>query len=651
MSVADEHWNFFPLTPNDAGGGDLSRVIRAGMPPAHVLAREVIQNSWDAARRLRRDFLPGSAIPFSVAFRFRELVGEEKAAFVETFHLSELSKRAHAVGAEKLMLHDASVLDRLEGDEPLRVLEASDYGAHGLFGHPNETSDSILWQAIYYMGGSEKAAGMGGSYGFGKSAFIRGSRIRTVLAYSCFRRYPGTIAESDPVTRRFVGMAWWQKHKLDGNKFQGRARFGAFSQAGPQAVPDWPPYEDGFADSLAEAAGFATRSPSVDADLGTSLLVIEPTVSPEALIDAIERYWWPALNDGDFSVSVTDYHGEQVGIAPEERADLRPFIRSYRALSRGTPDSADGPQILSARWRSIRNEGLKPGSLAAQVVDPDDFLSAAENSTVETDTDEIDVLLQQGPLIALMRSPKMVVKYWDKSKSPVPIRGVYVASEDIDDLLRDTETVLHDDWTTAPSDDIDARATRVATFVMSRISTEIRMLAETATPEPPSKDIGLPIYSKLLRKFMREPGDIGPPPPPPGGGEPISFQYINRPDIHLLDDGQIQLSCSFRLELRDDLEGVPESVEVRVSPKLSILEDEGTGRTLWPADLTPERLAGFKRDEEGSTSGSWTGTLERAVPVNFEVCSHPYSSEWTAAVSPEVLILNDDSRGGGNEDG
>jgi hypothetical protein len=186
---------------------------------------------------------------------------------------------------------------------------------------------------------------------------------------------------------------------------------------------------------------------------------------------------------------------------------------------------------------------------------------------------------------------------------------------------------------------------------MGRISTEIRMLAETAAPEPPSRDIGLPIYSKLLRKFMREPGDIGPPPPPPGGGEPISFKYINRPDIHLLDDGQIKLSCSFRLELRDDLDGVPERVEVRVSPKLSILEDEGTGRTHWPADLTPDRLAGFKRDEEGSVSGSWTGTLERAVPVDFEVCSHPYSSEWTAAVSPEVLVLDDDLKRGGNENG
>ena len=651
MSVASEHWNFFPLTPNDAGGGDLSRVIRAGMPPAHVLAREVIQNSWDAARRLRRDFLPGSAIPFSVAFRFRELVGSEKEAFVQTFHLSELSTRAHAVGAEKLMLHDDSVLDRLDGEEPLRVLEASDYGAHGLFGHPNETSDSILWQAIYYMGGSEKAAGMGGSYGFGKSAFIRGSRIRTVLAYSCFRRYPGTIAELDPVTRRFVGMAWWQKHKFDGNKFQGRARFGEFSQAGPQAVPDWPPYEDGFADSLAEAAGFTARNPSIDADLGTSLLVIEPTVTPEALIDAIERYWWPALNDGDFTVSVTNYDGKEVGIAPQERADLMPFIRSYRALSLGATDGADGPQILSSNWRSIRNERLKPGSLAAQVVNSDDHLSAPENPPVETDADEMDVLLQRGPLIALMRSPKMVVKYWEKSKSPVTIRGVYVASEDIDDLLRDTETVLHDDWTTAPSDDIDARATRVATFVMGRISNEIRMLAETATPEPPSKDVGLPIYSKLLRRFMREPGEIGPPPPPPGGGEPISFQYVNRPDVQLLEDGRIQLSCSFRLELRDDLENVPESVEVRVTPKLSILEDEGSGRTLWPADLTPDRLADFKRDEEGGTGNSWTGTLERAVPVHFEVCSQPYSSEWTAAVSPEVLILNDAHNLGSSEHG
>ncbi len=613
------------------------------MPPAHVLAREVIQNSWDAARRLRQDFLPGSNIPFSVAFRFRELVGEEKSKFVKTFHLNELAERSDAVGAEKLMLHEDNALDELHSSAPLRMLEASDYGAHGLFGHPNETSDSILWQAIYYMGGSEKAAGMGGSYGFGKSAFIRGSRIRTVLAYSCFQRYPGTIAESDPVTRRLVGMAWWQKHKLNGDKFQGRARFGEYSQAGPQAVPDWPPYEDGFADKLAEAAGFTPRNPAVDTDLGTSLLVIEPTVTPEALIDAIERYWWPALNDGDFSVSVTNYEGEEVGIAPEERSDLYPFIRSYRALTLGVSDDDDGPQILSSKWRSIRNENLKPGSMAALVLTAEELPGADGGPTDDSDNDEMDVLRQQGPLIAVMRGPKMVVKYWDRSKSPVSIRGVYVASDDIDDLLRDTETVLHDDWTTSPSDDIDPRATQVANFIMGRISTEIRKLAETAVPEPPSRDIGLPIYSKLLRKFMREPGDIGPPAPPPGGGEPISFQYINRPSVELLEDGRIQLTCSFKLELRDDMEDVPESVSVAVTPKISILEDEGSGRAQWPAKLIPDPTAGFARDETGGSGDAWTGILERAVPVEFEVQSNPYSSEWTASVSPEVLILTADT--------
>lgn len=635
-----ENWHFIPLGPNDAGGGDLSRIIRAGMPPAHVLAREVIQNSWDAARRLRRDFLPQSDIPFSVSFRFRELVGEEKEAFVSTFHLRELAERAHHVGHAKLMLNQPNVLNNLDSDEPLRVLEASDYGAHGLFGHPDETTDSILYQAIFFMGGSEKAEGMGGSYGFGKSAFIRGSRIRTVFAYSCFRRYTGTIAENDPVTRRFVGMAYWQNHRHAGKKFQGRAKFGEFSQAGPQAVPDWPPYEDGFADALAGAAGFGVRSPSVDADLGTSLLVVEPTVTPEALIDAIERYWWPALHDGDFTVSVQNYDGTSVDIAPEQRPELVPFIRAYKALSFGSSDDADGPQLLSAKWRNIRNEKLKPGDLAAVVLDPNDeslVLQEQVNGS-EEGASASDILFQPGPLVALMRSPKMIVKYWDKSKSPVPIRGVYVASPDIDDLLRDTETVLHDDWTTSASDDIEPRSTQVASFVMSRIAAEIRRLAEVARPEPPSRDVGLPIYSKLLRKFL-DPGGIGPLPPPPPGGEPISFHYVQRPDVELLDNNRIRLTCSFVLELRDDIADAPDALRVRVTPQVSIVEDEGSNRSTWPAELMPEPLSGFERDSDSSSPSSWSGILERAVSLQFEVYSEPYSAEWTASVSPEVLVL------------
>lgn len=47
-------WDFFEISESSAGGGDLQRFLRATqLSAADMLARETIQNSWDAARKLR----------------------------------------------------------------------------------------------------------------------------------------------------------------------------------------------------------------------------------------------------------------------------------------------------------------------------------------------------------------------------------------------------------------------------------------------------------------------------------------------------------------------------------------------------------------------------------------------------------------------
>jgi hypothetical protein len=114
---------------------------------------------------------------------------------------------------------------------------------------------------------------------------------------------------------------------------------------------------------------------------------------------------------------------------------------------------------------------------------------------------------------------------------------------------------------------------------------------------------------------------------------------VQRPDVELLDNNRIRLTCSFELELREDIPDAPDALRVRVTPRLSIVEDEGSNRSTWPAELIPEPLSGFEPDGDSSGSSSWSGILEKAVSLRFEVCSEPYSAEWTAAISPEVLVL------------
>ena len=64
--------------------------IGAPRPEATLMAREVIQNSWDAARELRAEL--GDAAPdFEIEFIFQDHLGESKASLVEKLALTGLA--------------------------------------------------------------------------------------------------------------------------------------------------------------------------------------------------------------------------------------------------------------------------------------------------------------------------------------------------------------------------------------------------------------------------------------------------------------------------------------------------------------------------------------------------------------------------------
>ena len=62
-------------------------------PDATLLAREVIQNSWDAARELE-DELGEQARIFRITFRYEDLEGPDKKALIKGLGLDELAKRS-----------------------------------------------------------------------------------------------------------------------------------------------------------------------------------------------------------------------------------------------------------------------------------------------------------------------------------------------------------------------------------------------------------------------------------------------------------------------------------------------------------------------------------------------------------------------------
>lgn len=631
VSGSASAWDFFEISESSAGGGDLQKFLRATqLSAADMLARETIQNSWDAARKLRA-ITRNEKIPFKMRFVFRELSGADKENFVNLLQLRKLHLQKLKAG-DAAQVRDGA-LDQLDDDAPLRLLEISDFGAHGLYGHPNKLKKrSVLFNAVYYMGGSRKDQGMGGSYGVGKSAFIRGSHARTAFIHSTFRPYPGEANEDDPTTSRFLGFCWWTDYEVDGVDYDGRGRFIEILQQGetPRANPAKVPFQDAVADNLALRAGLPSRDPNITEELGTSLLLLDPSVGPADLLQAISRNWWPAIVENLIEVSVVDYDGQEHHPDPSSIEDLKPFVDCFHACLDGPSPGEGVPEILSTSWYAI--DGNNSGTLAVKSFS-DDTDDAEENGGKD------EVFRQNGALIARTRGPRMVVDYleWRKSSLPFKIRGVYVASEDLDELLRETEPALHDQWTETPQDDISDAATKAAKAVKSKIIKALQDYVRKIQPPAPKKKSQLDRYSQILARFINDrQNDKKQPRKKPSQSEPVEFHYSKKPQaaVTVGQNGAIRTEAEISLRVAEG--AGRDTLKVRVSCAARILEDESpTAGTDLPVEIRPsEADSGFVPDGD-----SWTGTLSKSKKVKFIVESTPYEPGWSTYLSPEVTVL------------
>ena len=238
-------WHWETVDPGRTGAsGDLSKMFKnetvkapgvfsANAPDADaaLLIREVIQNSWDAAIETRESSTAHEITPFEVQFRFVSVSGPTREALVEHLGLRELAARAESVGNQQgLGLGENNCLGDLGRDDDLRLLEITEQASGGMHG-PWKGDASKLYLALCSIGITSEKTGRGGSYGYGKAGLIRGSAIRSVIAYTCFEERP-----DDPgVSRRLLGMTYWDRHRLSDISYTGSARMGDTS--GGSAVP------------------------------------------------------------------------------------------------------------------------------------------------------------------------------------------------------------------------------------------------------------------------------------------------------------------------------------------------------------------------------------------------------------------------------
>jgi hypothetical protein len=581
------------------------------------MAREVIQNSWDAARELRADRRRDRVPPFYIDFQFQRADGDRRDNLVDALGLKDLASHAHRIpGTDEekrnaLGLGVGDCLLTLDEGAAISYCEIVEHGAKGMYG-PWHGAKSRMYLAMLSIGYNEKADGSGGTFGYGKAGLIRASHSRIVVAYSSFPEQP-----DDPgVTRRLLGVAYWGRHEdAEGNALSGFARFGANVEPGIVR-----PFENEQADEVATALNLEVRSVGDIEELGTTFLVLDPAVQPDELREAVERNWWPALLDEDFTVQITSAEGETHSCRPRRNHDLDSYVTAYDLLKAEV--AGENQRLRDLGSYSPQGETNRRLGRLALLADPDGW-------SFPDDSDGAESAIDNRSIVALTRSPRMVVEYHlpgrDISRRTPFVRGVFVADDDVNAHLGRTEPKAHDRWDTQPSDDVDRAATLFAGQILERIKNHVRDFQNEL--RPPVDETGAVRLQRLDEKLKKLRQAVGPaPPPPPPGERPYTFRFdVDR----RAENGQLVLAGKVTVELS---ETAPLSaIDSRIRISFALDEDGRRGDSV-ALKVTPP--PGFAKI--GGEDTRFMGTVTRR-PVAFEIESDPYRSDWTG----ELLVAGE----------
>lgn len=629
-------WNWLKTQFGSANGDAYSKLFKAEMGAHDLFAREVIQNSWDANDRLNMKSIldEGERVNFQVVFEFKKVTGSLKQSIVDALNLKSLKDKADAIGDEKLGFKiDDTVLSHIASEQPLKALYVHDFGATGLQGDPvgTEAEDSDFFRAFGELGGNDRGSG-GGSYGFGKSAFIRASQIRCVIAYTSF-----SATANDSTTRRLWGFLYWN----------GFPRHTGVAQLGVE------PLLDSEADKFAERLGFKIRTSDSPENFGTSLLIIDHVLNPEELLFSIAKNWWPAIEEfkNKFNIQVqVDNEPPQIP-RPKDIPSLIPYLRAYEITREANAAQLKSgievkPNLQPINLIRVNKQGktestVKLGELAL-------VHTQETESYNETNLNGID--FKSRPLfesddhyahVALIRKPRMVVEYksYGGSSPKTAIQGVFVSSNDADPFLRKSEPGIHNKWD-ANADNSSERenVTRIVTAVHDRVKSHVLNFQKNLRGPRQTKSETLLVVNQLLKKLFIPPPSKGKLPGRPGE-KPLSRStklYTSTAEKPILEFGEnkdMVITQKWRVQLNSSID---EDTKVKIEFRVLIVSDgEGSEKTDRVFGEEWVEIDGFEIARHDDVD-VLVGYMKPGKSYNLEVRSGNYDQNWT--VTTDLIV-------------
>ena len=639
------HWTK-PIPGRPEMAGDLSRLFnRGGIDPPELLqdlamsssaalfAREVIQNSWDAFRQMdpkTRERLDLDGL--HVEFRFRELSrGAEARAVREALRLQNLSDHLASVEDGRREV-DLSSDDCLNGtlDDPLTVLEVIEHGGAGMTGAWGSGQESAMARALIWVGWANRGDGAGGSFGYGKAGVAQGSRIRSVLAYSCFPE----PADGETATRRLLGVTYWNRHTANEVSYTGWGLLGR--KNGEHEIT---PYEDDAADALAEAIGMDRRSPDEAFGTGTTLLIVDPAFGSDELINAVGLNWWPALRaETGLTAEIVDEQGESWETDLSNEKSTSAFLDAHELLVASAERDEERHRIVELDAIDFEGEPIEPGRLAL-IADPAGWSFPSRNGAGQVQTHQ--------SIVALTRSPQMVVSYHVFGDREPFVRGLFIASKNADGVLRRTEPAAHDDWLVRGSDPTTREHRRFARQVKDAIREAVQSFRdELAPPLSTRPAITTPVCGELLAGRTTG-SNVGKkkPKPKPIERRNVAIRLVHadgvqdRPEAIIgSEPGSVRARAQVEFELLGHHS--KDAAKVNLELRLHFVEDGRTGGTC---DLKVESSpTGFARAGDSDVPKDvqlYSGILKKGVPVRFVVESVDYPDDSSTEFAPKAEVV------------